>query len=105
MSEIQQKSKKIIKLLNDINNDECNEEIKIKLSFLIKKYTIVDNLLNDKLYNLALALIEKLKQWRTHNINNYLFSSNDERCKELIDNLLQHKLNVMTVVYRENNII
>jgi hypothetical protein len=100
MNEIKQKSKKIIKLLNHINNDEFNEVIKIKLSYLIQKYTVVDNLLNDGLYYLALSLIEKLKQWRTVNINNYLFSSNDKRCRELIDILLHLKLSVMHVVYK-----
>jgi hypothetical protein len=87
-------------LLNDNNNNELDKGIKIKLSYLIQNYTVVDNLLNDGLYYLALSLIEKFKQWRTVNINKYLFSSNNKRCRELID-ILQHiKLFVINVIYK-----
>ena len=62
----------IFKIL--IDNDNIDDENRNKLKYIFRKYEeIFDLILNDDIeneYNLSFHM----KQWRTENINNYLFS-------------------------------
>ena len=62
----------IFKIL--IDSDNINDENRNKLKYIFRKYEEIFNLiLNDDVEN-GYSLTFHMKQWRTENINNYLFS-------------------------------
>ena len=78
----------IFKML--IDNDNVDGENRNKLKYIFSKYEKIFNLiLNDDIEN-GYNLTFHMKQWRTENINNYLFSSDEG--KKLIQEISHFQL-------------
>ena len=73
-----------------IKNNNVNDENRNKLKYIFRKYEEIFYLiLNDDVEN-GYSLTFQLKQWRSENINNYLFSSDDG--KKLIQEISRFQL-------------
>ena len=103
MENLERKIKNIstvnINTLNNIKNSEDNENIKIKLNYLIDRYTYVHQLINLKKYCLALETVELIKQWRSNNINEYFFISSNPECNFFLKNVMDLKINLLMTCY------
>ena len=78
----------IFKILNDNNN--VDDENRNKLKYIFRKYEEIFYLIMNDDVNDGYDLTFELKQWRTENINNFLFSSDDG--KKLIQEISHFQL-------------
>ena len=98
MERIEENAKMIVILLEHLMNKEINQEIKMSLNDLrIYHITISDLIIYRGNYYKALTLMEKIKEWRTERLNNYLIST--EEGKKIIENIMKLKLSLTKYVY------
>ena len=83
----------IFKILIE-NNENVDDENRNKLKYIFRKYEEIFYLImNDDVEN-GYNLLFELKQWRTENINNYLFSCDEG--KKLIQEIMEFNISFMT---------
>ena len=98
MERIEENAKMIVILLEHLMNKEINQEIKMSLNDLrIYHIAISDRIIYEGNYYKALTLMEKIKEWRTERLNNYLFST--EEGKKIIDSIMKLKISLVKHVY------
>ena len=98
MERIEENAKMIVILLEDMMNKEINQEIKMSLNDLrIYHIAISDLIIYECNYYKALTLIEKIKEWRTERLNNYLI--NTEEGIKIIESIMKLKLSLTKYVY------
>ena len=98
MERIEENAKIVILLIEDLINKESNQVIKMSLNEL-KNYhiTILNIIINEWNCNKALNLMEKIKEWRTVKLNNYLIKT--EEGNKIIESIMKLKLSLTKYVY------
>ena len=98
MKRIEENAKIVILLIEDLINKESNQVIKMSLNEL-KNYhiTILNIKINEWNCNKALNIMEKIKEWRTVKLNNYLI--NTEEGKKILESIMKLKLSLTKYVY------
>ena len=98
MERIEENAKIVVLLLEQLINKEVNIEIKRSLNDLKVYHVAISNLIiyEWNCYK-ALTLMEKIKEWRTEKLNNYLM--NTEEGKKIIESIMKLKLSLTKYVY------
>ena len=98
MERIEENAKIVVILLEQLINKEINIEIKRSLNALKIYHVAISNLIiyECNCYK-ALTLMEKIKEWRTEKLNNYLM--NTEEGKKIIESIMKLKLSLTKYVY------
>ena len=98
MERIEENAKIVILLIEDLMNEESNQVIKISLNDLKIYHVAISELIiyECNCYK-ALTLMEKIKEWRTEKLNNYLM--NTEEGKKIIESIMKLKLSLTKYVY------
>ena len=78
MERIEENAKIVVILLEDLMNKEINQEIKMSLNDLKIYHVAISELIiyECNCYK-ALTLMEKIKEWRTEKLNNYLMNTEE----------------------------
>ena len=98
MERIEENAKIVVLLLEQLINKEINIEMKWSLKDLkIYRVAISNLIIYERNCYKALTLMEKIKEWRTERLNNYLFST--EEGKKIIDSIMKLKLSLTKYVY------
>ena len=98
MERIEENAKMIVILLEHLMNKETNQEIKMSLNDLrIYHIAISDLIIYRSIYYKALTLMEKIKEWRTEKLNNYLYST--EEGKKILQSIMKLKLSLTKYIY------
>ena len=98
MERIEENAKIVVLLLEQLINKEINIEIKRILNDLKIYHVAISELIiyECNCYK-ALTLMEKIKEWRTEKLNNYLM--NTEEGKKIIESIMKLKLSLTKYVY------
>ena len=98
MERIEENAKIVVLLLEQLINKEINIEIKKSLNDLNIYHVAISELIiyECNCYK-ALTLMEKIKEWRTEKLNNYLM--NTEEGKKIIESIMKLKLSLTKYVY------
>ena len=98
MERIEENVKLVVILLKQLINTEINIEIKRSLNDLkIYHVTILNLIIYEWNCYKELTLMEKIKEWRTEKLNNYLI--NTEEGIKIIESIMKLKLSLMKYVY------
>ena len=98
MERIEENAKIVVLLLEQLINKEINIEIKRSLNDLkIYHVSISELIIYECNCYKALTLMEKIKEWRTKKLNNYLI--NTEEGKKIIETIMKLKLSLTKYVY------
>ena len=98
MERIEENAKIVVILLEQLIYKESNIEIKRSLNDLKIYHVAISELIiyECNCYK-ALTLMEKIKEWRTEKLNNYLMST--EEGKKIIESIMKLKLSLTKYVY------
>ena len=98
MERIEENAKIVVLLLEQLINKEINIEIKRSLNDLkIYHVAILNLIIYEWNCYKALTLMEKIKEWRTEKLNNYLI--NTEEGIKIIESIMKLKLLLIKYVY------
>ena len=98
MERIEENAKIVVILIKQLINKESNTEIKRSLNDLkIYHVAILKLIIYESNCYKALTLMEKIKEWRTEKLNNYLI--NTEEGKKIIESIMKLKLSLTKYVY------
>ena len=98
MEQIKENANIVVILLEQLINKESNIEIKRCLNDLrIYHIAILELIIYECNYYKALTLMEKIKEWRTERLNNYLI--NTEEGKKILQSIMKLKLSLTKYVY------
>ena len=98
MERIEENAKIVVILLEQFINKEINIKIKRSLNDLkIYHVAILNLIIYEWNFYKALTLMEKIKEWRTEKLNNYLM--NTEEGKKIIESIMKLKLSLNKYVY------
>ena len=98
MEQIKENAKIVVILLEQLINKESNIEINRSVNDLkIYHIAISELIINECNCYKALTLMEKIKEWRTVKLNNYLI--NTEEGKKILDSIMKLKLSLTKYVY------
>ena len=98
MERIEENAKIVVLLLEQLINKEINIEIKKSLNDLkIYHVAILNLIIYEWNCYKALTLMEKIKEWRTEKLNNYLI--NTEEGIKIIESIMKLKLSLTKYVY------
>ena len=98
MERIEENAKIVVLLLKQLIKKEINIEIKRSLNDLkIYHVAISELIIYEWNCYKALTLMEKIKEWRTEKLNNYLM--NTEEGKKIIESIMKLKLSLTKYVY------
>ena len=98
MERIEENAKIVIILLEQLINKESNIEINRSLNDLrIYHVAISELIINECNCHKALTLMEKIKEWRTKRLNNYLI--NTEEGKKILQSIMKLKLSLTKYIY------
>ena len=88
----------VVLLLEQLINKESNQVIKTSLNDLrIYHVAISELIIYECNCHKALTLMEKIKEWRTERLNNYLF--NTEEGKKILQSIMKLKLSLTKYIY------
>ena len=98
MEQIKENANIVVILLEQLINKESNIEINRSLNDLrIYHVTISELIIYECNCHKALTLMEKIKEWRTERLNNYLI--NTEKGKKILQSIMKRKLSLTKYVY------
>ena len=98
MERIEENAKIVVLLLEQLINKEINIEIKRSLNDLkIYHVAILNLIIYEWNCYKALTLMEKIKEWRTERLNNYLI--NTEEGKKILQSIMKLKLSLTKYIY------
>ena len=98
MERIEENAKIVVILLEQLINKESNQVIKMSLNELKNNHiTILNIIINEWNCYKALTLMEKIKEWRTVKLNNYLINTEDG--KKNLESIMKLKLSLTKYVY------
>ena len=98
MEQIKENAKIVVILLEKLINKESNIEINRSLNDLkIYHVAISELIINECNCHKSLTLMEKIKEWRTVKLNNYLI--NTEEGKKILQSIMKLKLSLTKYVY------
>ena len=98
MERIEENAKIVVILLEQLINKDINIEIKRSLNDLqIYHVAILNLIIYEWNCYKALTIMEKIKEWRTEKLNNYLI--NTEEGIKIIESIMKLKLSLTKYVY------
>ena len=98
MEQIKENANIVVILLEQLINKESNIEINRSLNDLrIYHVAISELIIYECNYYKALTLMEKIKEWRTERLNNYLI--NTEEGKKILQSIMKLKLSLTKYIY------
>ena len=98
MEQIKENANIVVILLEQLINKESNIEINRSLNDLrIYHVAISELIIYECNCHKALTLMEKIKEWRTERLNNYLI--NTEEGKKILGSIMKLKLSLTKYVY------
>ena len=98
MEQIKENANIVVILLEQLINKESNIEINRSLNDLrIYHVAISEFIIYECNCYKALTLMEKIKEWRTERLNNYLI--NTEEGKKILHSIMKLKLSLTKYVY------
>ena len=98
MDQIKENANIVVILLEQLINKESNIEINRSLNDLrIYHVAISELIIYECNCQKALTLMEKIKEWRTERLNNYLI--NTEEGKKILQSIMKLKLSLTKYVY------